>query len=114
MIGKEVLLHPVKHKGKEKDWILVQVKGGKQPTLKSVRSFAHNIEMQKIADRLGTFKQKHSATEYPRLQHWHIKQNDLKLNKATMWKGFPFLPELANSLSGKELIIEQPTFWHRM
>ena len=71
-------------------------------------------EMKKIADRLGTFKQKHSATEYPRLQHRPIGQNDLKLKKATMWAGFPNLPELSNPLSGKELIVEQPTFWHRM
>ena len=135
MDGKGVLLHPVKHKGKEKDLILVQVKGGKQPSIESVRAFAHNIEytegaiagvfitleeyhwkkgMQKIADQLGTFKHERSATEYPRLQHWHIGQNDLKLKKTTMWKGFPILPELSNPLSGKELIIEQPTFWHRI
>ena len=70
-------------------------------------------EMWKVARQAGKFKHPQSATEYPRLQHWHIGQNDLKLKKATMWAGFPILPELSHPLSGKELAIKQPLFWHR-
>ena len=71
-------------------------------------------EMWKVAKQAGKFKHPHSATQYPRLQHWHIKQNDDKLNDdEAMWAGFPILPELSHPLSGKELAIKQPLFWHR-
>lgn len=62
----------------------------------------------------GKFKHPQSATQYPRLQHWHIKQNDDKLNDDEgMWAGFPILPELSHPLSRKELTIKQPLFWPR-
>ena len=54
------------------------------------------------------------SDQYPRLQRWHIKQKDDKLNDdEAMWAGFPILPELPHPLSGKELAINQPLFWHR-
>ena len=70
-------------------------------------------DMDKVAKQAGKFKHPHSATQYPRLQHWHIKQNDDKLNDEAMWAGFPILPELSHPLSGEELAIKQPLFWHR-
>ncbi len=71
-------------------------------------------EMRRIARQAGKFKHPQSVTQYPSLQHWHIKQHDDKLQDGdAMWAGLPILPELANLLSGKERIIEQPTFWHR-
>ena len=71
-------------------------------------------EMRKVARQAGKFKHHQSATQYPRLQHSHIKQNDDKLQDGdAMWAGFLVLPELSHPLSGKELAIKQPLFWHR-
>ena len=133
--GKGVLLYPVKENGEEKDLVLVQVKAGK-PNIDQVLAFDHKIQrtkgaiagvfitleedhwtrdMDKVAKQAGKFKHPQSATKYPRLQHWHIKQNDDKLNDdEAMWAGFPILPELSHPLSGKELTIKQPLFWHRI
>ncbi len=118
--GRGFLLHPVKEKGKKKRLILVQVKAGK-PTPSHVRDFANVIrdtkgavagvfiilernwwtrDMQEIADRQGTFKHEHSVDEYPRLQHWHVGQFYFK----TPHLRLPNLPEMADPLSGKEMI----------
>ena len=118
--GRGFLLHPVKEKGKKKRLILAQVKAGK-PTPSHVRDFANVIrdtkgavagvfitvernwwtrDMQEIADRQGTFKHEHSADEYPKLQHWHIGQFYFK----TPHLRLPHLPEMADPLSGKEMI----------
>ena len=132
--GTGKLLFPVKNGKETKSIVLAQVKAGK-PKVNDIRAFANSIqdtkgavagvsitlekswwteEMRAIAHRQGTFQHPQSATQYPRLQHWHIKQNGDKLNDdEAMWAGFPILPELSNPLSGKELTIKQPTFWKR-
>ena len=117
--GRGFLLHPVKEKGKKKRQILAQVKAGK-PTPSHVRDFANVIrdtkgavagvfitvernwwteDMREIAYRQGTFKHEHSADEYPRLQHWHVGQFYYKTSHLRL----PFLPEMADPLSGKEM-----------
>ena len=127
--GKGMLLHPVKEKGEKKKVILAQVKAGK-PKPGDVRDFATSIrdtksaiagvfitleknwwtdEMRAIAYRQGTFKHEHSVNEYPRLQHWHIGQFYYK----TQHLRLPNLPELANPLSGKEMVIKQTGFLNR-
>ena len=92
--GRGYLLSPVKEDGEEKDLVIVQVKAGK-PNIDQVRAFDHKIarmrgaiagvfitlekehwtrEMRVVANQAGKFKHPHSATKYPRLQHWHIKK----------------------------------------
>ena len=117
--GRGFLLHSVKEKDKKNRQILAQVKAGK-PTPSQVRDFANVIrdtkgaiagvfitvekghwtaDMREIAYRQGTFKHEHSADEYPRLQHWHVGQFFYK----TPHLRLPFLPEMADPLSGKEM-----------
>lgn len=71
-------------------------------------------DMDKVAKQADKFKHPQSATQYPRLQHWHIKQNNDKLQDGdAMWADFPVLPESSHPLSGKELTIKQSLFSHR-
>ena len=129
--GKGVLLQPVKENGKWKNIVLVQVKGGKNaPDINKVKAFARDIEktegvicgvfitveekhwtkeMKKIAKEMGKFKYPHSASKYPRLQHWHIKRADLRAREETMFEGLPNLPELMG-LDKKALIPRQADF----
>ena len=65
--------------------------------------------MREVADRQGTFKHEHSANKYPRLQHWHIRQFYYKTRHLRL----PNLPEMANPLSGKEMVIQQTGFLTR-
>ena len=129
--GKGVLLQPVKENGKWKNIVLAQVKGGKNPPdINKVKAFAHDIEktegviagvfitvekehwkpeMKKIAREMGKFKYPHSATKYPRLQHWWIQKADLRAKEETMFEGLPNLPELMG-LDKKALIPKQADF----
>ena len=50
----------------------------------------------------GTFKTNaDAATEFPIMQHWHVKKLENKRDT------LPNLPELANLLNGKQLITKQ-------
>lgn len=129
--GHGNLLYPVLEDGKEKDLVLVQVKGGKNPPdINKVKAFAETIRsegaiagvfitvekehwtpaMKKVAKEAGKFKHPHSSTEYPRLQHWHIKRADLRAREETMFQGLPDLPEIAHPGTGKPLIPRQSDF----
>lgn len=70
------------------------------------------LEMRKVVRQAGKFKHHQSATQYPRLQHWYIKQNDDKLQDSdAMWEGFPIFPELSHPLSGKEPAIKSNLYF---
>ena len=128
--GRGKLLHPVKEKGKKKSMILVQVKAKEKPSPADVDAFANVIRntkgavagvfitvernqwtprMREIAAQEGTFKAPGSAEEYPRLQHWHVGQFFYKTERRQR----PHLPEMADPLSGKEMVIKQTGFLTR-
>ncbi len=128
--GRGKLLHPVKEKGKKKSMILVQVKAKEKPVPADVDAFANVIRntkgavagvfitvdrnqwtprMREIAAQEGTFKAPGSAEEYPRLQHWHVGQFFYKTERRQR----PHLPEMADPLSGKEMVIKQTGFLTR-
>ena len=129
--GHGYLLYPVIEDGQEKDLVLAQVKGGKNPPdINKVKAFAETIRsedaiagvfitvekehwtpaMRKVAREAGKFKHPHSARKFPRLQHWHIKRADLRAREETMFQGLPDLPEIAHPGTGKELIPRQSDF----
>lgn len=111
-----------------KKLVIAQVKAGK-PTIDSVRAFANRIQskeaaagvfitlekswwtdgMQKIADEQGAFKTNpKSSTAYPVMQHWYVKQ---LFNKK--YNRLPYLPELADPWTGKEMIVKQEKLFRK-
>ena len=133
--GKGILLHPAEGFENRRE-VIVQCKAGK-PTIDQVRSFAWNItkpkskavagvfvtlekehwtpEMKKIARQAGQFKEAGSARKFPRLQHWHCSQANLRNREETLFEGLPKLPDLAHrdgkALRKVEISVEQSDFW---
>ena len=129
--GRGFLLQPVKEKGKWKNEVLVQVKGGKNPpSLDKVKAFARTIEkteeaicgvfitveekhwgngMKKIAREMGKFEHPGTGRKYPKLQNWYLKKADLRAREETMFEGLPNLPDLLG-LDKKPLIPKQADF----
>ena len=137
--GKGVLLHPIiDEDGETKNLIIVQCKAGK-PNIDQVMAFDNRIkrtprviagvfitlesakkgrwtaEMRKIASQAGKFKEAGSARKFPRLQHWHCSQANLRNREETLFEGLPSLPDLAHrdgkALRKVEISVEQSDFW---
>ena len=72
-------------------------------------------EMQRIAQSLKKFKEAGSARKYPRLQHWHCSQANLRNREEMLFEGLPNLPDLAHrdgkALRKVEISVEQSDFW---
>ncbi len=72
-------------------------------------------ERHKIASQAGKFKEAGSARKYPRLQHWHCSQANLRNREETLLEGLPKLPDLAHrdgkALRKVEISVEQSDFW---
>ena len=132
--GRGVLLHPIEE-WEGRNEVIVQCKGG-PPNIDQVRAFDHKImrtprviagvfitlekwhwkpEMKKIARSAGKFKEAGSAKKYPRFQHWHCAQANLRNREETLFEGLPKLPDLAHrdgkALRKVEISVEQSDFW---
>ena len=137
--GKGVLLHPILDEdGETKNIVIVQCKAGK-PNIDQVMAFDNRIkriprviagvfitlesakkghwtsEMRKIASQAGKFKEAGSARKFPRLQHWHCSQANLRNREETLFEGLPNLPDLAHrdgkALRKVEISVQQSDFW---